>query len=113
MRDVGILLVDFYEARGFVEQRTGALQLGFHVGEHLRDGREADDGFAELGTLVGVFKRFAVGGFARADRLRADTQAGGVHQRHHILYETHLAVADQLGRCVGKDQFARGRAFDT
>ena len=32
-------------------------------GEHLRNGREADDRLAELLALLGVFQRLAVGGF--------------------------------------------------
>ena len=113
VRDMAVLLVDLDEARRLVQQRTDTLQLGLHVGEHLRNGREADDRLAELLTLLGVFQRLAVGGFAQAHRLRTDTQAGGVHQRHHVFDKAHLAVADQLRGGVGEDQLARRRALDT
>ena len=110
---MAVLLVDLDEARRLVQQRTDTLQLGLHIGEHLRNGREADDRLAELLALLGVFQRLAVGGFTQAHRLRTDTQAGGVHQRHHVFDKAHLAVADQLRGGVGEDQLARRRALDT
>ena len=113
VRDMSVLLVDLHETGRLVEQRTHALRLGLHVRQHLRNRGEADNVLAELRTLVGVFQRFAVGRFAQPHRLRADTQTGGVHQRHHIFDEAHLTVADQLCRSVGEDQLARGRALDS
>ena len=108
-----VLLVDLHEARRLIEQRTSALQLGLHVRQHLRNGCELDDRLAELRTLVGVFQRLAVGSLAKAHRLCADTQTRGVHQRHHVLDQTHLTVADQLRRGVREDQLARRRTLDT
>ena len=113
VRDMAVLLVNLDEARGFVQQRADALQFGFHVGEHLRNGGEADDRLAELLALVGVFEGFAVGGLAETHRLGADAQTGGVHQRHHVFDKAHLAVADQLRRSIGEDQLARRRSLDT
>ena len=112
VRDVHVLLVDLHEAGRLVEQRAGALQLGLHVREHLRNGGELDDRLAELGTLLRILQRLAVGSLAQTHRLRADTQTGGVHQRHDVLDQTHLAVAHKLCRSVREDQLARGRALD-
>ena len=110
--DMAVLLVDLDETRRFVQQRAHALHLGLHVREHLRNGGELDDRLAELLALVGVFQPLAVSGLAETHRLCADAQACGVHQRHHILDQAHLPVADQLRRGVREDQLARRRSLD-
>ena len=60
-----------------------------------------------------ILQALAVSGLAKSYGLCADAQTRGVHQRHHVLDEAHLAVADQLRRGIGEDQLARRRALDT
>ena len=113
VRDVVVLLVDIYEARRLVEQRSCSQRLGLHVGEHLRHGGEADDRLAELLALGGILQRLAVGCLAKTRRLCGDTQTCGVHERHDVFDKSHFAVADKKCGGVGKDQLAGGRALDT
>ena len=62
---------------------------------------------------MSILQSLAICRLAQSYRLRTDTQAGSVHQRHNILDKAHLPIANQLGRGIRKDQLTCGRALDT
>src|SRR4051794_722773 len=68
----GVRAAGLLQAGGAVGQRAGALDLGLHVGELVRDRLEARDRAAEGAALLRVVGRYVERGLRDADRLRGD-----------------------------------------
>ena len=86
------LLVNLDKTSRLVKQRAHTLRLGLHHLQQLADSRETDNRLAELAALLCIFQGLAVGRFARADRLRTNTQTGGIHKRHDVFDKAHTTV---------------------
>ena len=104
--------VDVDEARGLVEECSAGVEFCLDCGEEVGDGREFDDGLAELFAVFGVGECLVVGCLADADSLRRDAESGSVHECHDVFDEAHLSVAAEFGFGVFVDEFAGGGAFD-
>ena len=98
---------------GVVQQGAAGIELGLHAAQHVIDTREMVDGLAELGTLCGILDRLIISLLAQAGALRTDTQAGAVHQGHHVLDQTHAGAAAQFGAGVLVGQLAGRGTVDT
>ena len=105
-------LVHVDKAGALIQQGARSVQLGLDVRDHLAHGREVDNCLAELLTAAGIGDSLLIGGLAHADALGSDAQTGTVHQRHHILDETQLAVTAQFSLGVLEHEFAGGAAVD-
>ena len=110
--DVFEALVDIHVAGCLVKEGAAGIKAGFDVGKHFVDGREVDDGLAELLTVLGVGEGFVVGGLADAHGLCGNAETGTVHEGHHVLDETELAAAAEFCLGVLVDKFASRASVD-
>ena len=110
--EVGVRLAEVDAAGRFIQQGAGGGQLGLHAGEHVVDRGELVDALLELFAFGGVLAGLAVGGLGDADGLRADGDAGAVHEGHDVLDEAALAHAAEFRRDVVELEFAGGNAVD-
>ena len=106
-------LVYIYKTRCLIEDGACSVELSLDIANHLGNSREGDDCLAKLLTAAGIVDSLVVGCLAQTHALGGDTQAGTVHERHHILDEAQAARATQLGLGVLEHQLTCGTAMDT
>ena len=95
-----------------VQQAAGPVGAGAHPVEDVAHGDELVDRMAELLACGGIGLGLAAGGFAQSDGLGADTQAGAVHQRHHVFDQAQTTLTHDLAGRIGELQLSGRRTLD-
>ena len=106
----GFVYIDV--ASRLIEQGTSGIEACLDIRQHLGHCGELDNGLAKLLAVAGIGKCLVPRSLGETDALCSDTEAGTVHQRHHILDKAQFAVAAKLALSVLIDQFAGGRTVD-